>query len=135
MLVSAAALLRSTWSPPPQLLLPCPPPPPHMQLPCCEASPPTRCCAAGVLVHCGAGVSRSATLCMAYLMRRFGWNATKARTHCHDRRSLVNPNHGFWQALCAFEPALGITDRWVPLCCKGLRPAGSLGLALPARPR
>ena len=81
------------------------------------------CCAAGVLVHCGAGVSRSATLCMAYLMRRFGWNATKARTHCHDRRSLVNPNHGFWQALCAFEPVLGITDRWVLFCCKGLRPA------------
>ncbi len=84
-------------------------------------------------MHCGAGVSRSATLCMAYLMRRFGWNATKARTHCHGRRSLVNPNHGFWQALCAFEPVLGITDRWVLFCCRGLRPACALRPALPAR--
>lgn len=66
---------------------------------------------AGVLVHCGAGVSRSASLCMAYLMRRFAWNATRARTHCQKRRSLVNPNDGFWRSLCAFEQVLGITDR------------------------
>ena len=65
----------------------------------------------GVLVHCGAGVSRSASLCMAYLMRRFAWNAARARKHCQSRRSLVNPNDGFWRSLCAFEQTLGITDR------------------------
>ncbi|KAL0027469.1 hypothetical protein WJX77_003809 [Trebouxia sp. C0004] len=68
----------------------------------------------GVLVHCGAGVSRSASLCIAYLMRRFGWNAARARKHCHSRRSLVNPNDGFWRSLCAFEQVLGITDRSDP---------------------
>ena len=66
---------------------------------------------AGVLVHCGAGVSRSASLCIAYLMRRFAWNAARARKHCQNRRSLVNPNDGFWRSLCAFEQVLGITDR------------------------
>jgi len=65
----------------------------------------------GVLVHCGAGVSRSASLCIAYLMRRFAWNAARARKHCQSRRSLVNPNDGFWRSLCAFEQVLGITDR------------------------
>ena len=76
-----------------------------------------------MLVHCGAGVSRSASLCIAYLMRRFGWNAARARKHCQTRRSLVNPNDGFWGSLGAFEQALGITDRSVftplsrPLLC------------------
>lgn len=67
-----------------------------------------------VLVHCGAGVSRSASLCIAYLMRRFAWNAARARKHCQSRRSLVNPNDGFWRSLCAFEQVLGITDRSDP---------------------
>ena len=80
-----------------------------------------------MLVHCGAGVSRSASLCIAYLMRRFGWNAARARKHCQSRRSLVNPNDGFWRSLCAFEQVLGITDRsalilltlgsWVSVLC------------------
>lgn len=67
---------------------------------------------AGVLVHCGAGVSRSATLVLAYLMRRFSWNAAKARKYCFERRSLVNPNDGFWRSLCALEAQLGIADRY-----------------------
>ncbi|BDA42767.1 probable dual specificity protein phosphatase 6 at N-terminal half [Coccomyxa sp. Obi] len=68
----------------------------------------------GVLVHCGAGVSRSAALCISYLMRRFTWAAKRAREHCKQRRSLVNPNQGFWRSLCAFEEQLGITDRSDP---------------------
>lgn len=71
---------------------------------------------AATLVHCGAGVSRSAALVMAYLMRRFAWNAAKARQHCVERRSVVQPNDGFWRSLCAFEAQLGIGDRWA---CRG----------------
>ncbi len=77
------------------------------------------------LVHCGAGVSRSAALVMAYLMRRFSWNAAKARADCVERRSVVQPNDGFWRSLCAFEAQLGIGDRcglsleqaWKPAAC------------------
>ena len=75
---------------------------------------------AGVLVHCGAGVSRSASLCIAYLMRRNAWNAAKARKHCQQRRSLVNPNDGFWRSLCAFEQVLGITDRYTVIEYKAM---------------
>ena len=66
---------------------------------------------AGVLVHCGAGVSRSASLCIAYLMRKYNWPASKAKAHCVQRRSIVMPNDGFWRALCAFETQLGIQQR------------------------
>ncbi|MEW5317279.1 MAG: hypothetical protein WDW38_008590 [Sanguina aurantia] len=65
----------------------------------------------GVLVHCGAGVSRSATLVMMYLMRHNGWSAGKARELVEERRSLVMPNDGFWRTLCALEGSLGIKDR------------------------
>ncbi|KAG2482605.1 hypothetical protein HYH03_018489 [Edaphochlamys debaryana] len=67
-----------------------------------------------VLVHCGAGVSRSATLVMMYLMRRNSWSAARARAHVLERRSCVRLNDGFWITLCALEPALGITDRSDP---------------------
>ncbi|KAI3430229.1 hypothetical protein D9Q98_004826 [Chlorella vulgaris] len=64
-----------------------------------------------VLVHCGAGVSRSATLCIAYLMRKHRWSAQKALDYCKSRRSLVAPNDGFWRTLCALEAQLGIAER------------------------
>ena len=66
---------------------------------------------AAVLVHCGAGASRSAALCMAYLMRTQSCSAEQARAHCRARRSLVQPNDGFWRALCAFERQLGLAAR------------------------
>jgi dual specificity MAP kinase phosphatase len=68
-------------------------------------------CAAAVLVHCGAGVSRSACMVMMYLMRSKMWSAQQARDHCIAARSLVCPNDGFWRVLCALEGPLGILNR------------------------
>ena len=68
--------------------------------------------AAAVLVHCGAGVSRSATLAIGYLMRRERWSAQAALDLVRSRRSLVAPNGGFWRALCALEAHLGVAERW-----------------------
>ena len=68
---------------------------------------------AGVLVHCGAGVSRSAALCIAHLMQRHRWGATRALEHVTQRRAIVKPNDGFWRALCTLEAELGLAGRRV----------------------
>jgi hypothetical protein len=66
------------------------------------------------LVHCGAGVSRSATLAAVYLMRSKSWPAKRAVDAIKAVRSMVLPNDGFWRVMCALEEGLGIPvhDRW-----------------------
>lgn len=61
-----------------------------------------------VLVHCGAGASRSAAICAAYFMRKKFWPAARALAYLLSCRSAVCPNEGFWRQLCAFEDVLGI---------------------------
>jgi dual specificity MAP kinase phosphatase len=56
-----------------------------------------------VLVHCGAGVSRSASLVAAYLIQSGACeSAEDAVSYCRKRRSCVAPNEGFLAALVAF---------------------------------
>ncbi|KAG2450344.1 hypothetical protein HYH02_004849 [Chlamydomonas schloesseri] len=76
-----------------------------------------------VLVHCGAGVSRSATLVMMYLMRRNAWPAARASAYVAERRSVVAINDGFYMTLCALEPQLGIAERSDPNATFGFRGA------------
>ena len=61
-----------------------------------------------MLVHCGAGSSRSAALCAAYIMRKQRKCARDAVQHLRSLRSSVSPNEGFWRQLCAFEAELGL---------------------------
>eukprot|EP00892_Ulva_mutabilis_P000251 jgi/Ulvmu1/10226/UM060_0026.1 len=61
-----------------------------------------------VLLHCGAGASRSAAICASYFMRKHMWPAARAIVHLLSYRSAVCPNEGFWRQLCAFEEVLGI---------------------------
>jgi hypothetical protein len=63
-----------------------------------------------ILVHCHQGVSRSATLVIAYLMWLQGLDYKEAFRYVKDRRSIVNPNLGFMCHLMAFEERL----RWRP---------------------
>lgn len=58
------------------------------------------------LVHCVAGVSRSATLCMAYLMKYQSMTLDQAYSHCKKRRPVVHPNVGFWKQLIEYERRL-----------------------------
>jgi protein-tyrosine phosphatase len=45
-----------------------------------------------VLVHCYAGVSRSASVCIAYLMKKFNWSLEKSLWFIKSKRRFVNPN-------------------------------------------
>jgi protein-tyrosine phosphatase len=48
-----------------------------------------------VLVHCFAGVSRSASVVIAYLMREHGLPTLDAMTYVRKRRPIIFPNPGF----------------------------------------
>ncbi|KAL6078358.1 Dual specificity protein phosphatase 2, variant 2 [Balamuthia mandrillaris] len=59
-----------------------------------------------VLVHCSAGVSRSTTLVLAYLMAREGMTLRQAFIYVKRRRHVVRPNNGFLMQLVHFEKTL-----------------------------
>jgi hypothetical protein len=61
-----------------------------------------------VLVHCAAGVSRSASIVIAYLMQKHRLALDEAITLTHARRSLVSPNQGFLSQLVTYEQNLGV---------------------------
>lgn len=58
------------------------------------------------LVHCVAGVSRSASICLAYLMKYENMTLDQAYKHCKRIRPVVHPNIGFWRQLIDFERRL-----------------------------
>lgn len=59
-----------------------------------------------VLVHCVVGVSRSATLCIAYLMKHHKMSLFTAHEHVRSRRPIIRPNVGFWKQLVDYERKL-----------------------------
>jgi protein-tyrosine phosphatase len=48
-----------------------------------------------ILVHCFAGVSRSATVVIAYLMQEHGLTYHAAMKLVKSKRPFINPNEGF----------------------------------------
>jgi hypothetical protein len=55
-----------------------------------------------ILVHCHAGVSRSATVIIAYLIRTNGWSPVEALKYVQQRRERVKPNASFWAQLTEY---------------------------------
>jgi protein-tyrosine phosphatase len=58
------------------------------------------------LVHCAAGVSRSASICIAYLMKYHKMNLRDAYAHLKTCRQIIRPNPGFFRQLIDFETRL-----------------------------
>nr|CAD7455381.1 unnamed protein product [Timema tahoe] len=58
-----------------------------------------------VFVHCNAGVSRSAALVIAYLMKQ-GLSFKEAHAHLKKARSVIKPNPGFVAQLHMYEGML-----------------------------
>lgn len=65
-----------------------------------------RCSNGKTLVHCLAGISRSVSLVLAYLMKHDGMTLEDAYNFVKMRRPCVGPNIGFWQQLIDYEKKL-----------------------------
>ena len=59
-----------------------------------------------VLVHCYAGISRSATIVISYLMKEHGLTLPQATQHVRNKRWFVQPNEGFTKQLLRFQREL-----------------------------
>ncbi|RZB41339.1 DSPc domain containing protein [Asbolus verrucosus] len=55
------------------------------------------------LVYCVAGVSRSASICLAYLMKHQGLTLLDAYNYVKLRRPKIKPNCGFFKQLIEYE--------------------------------
>ena len=56
-----------------------------------------------VFVHCAAGVSRSATIVIAYIMFSKKMSFEEAHNYVKEKRGVIYPNEGFKTQLQAFE--------------------------------
>ena len=59
-----------------------------------------------ILIHCMAGISRSVTLTIAYLMAHFGMSMQDAYQFVKDKRPAISPNLNFMGQLVEFEKEL-----------------------------
>uniref|UniRef100_A0A673JXK5 protein-tyrosine-phosphatase n=1 Tax=Sinocyclocheilus rhinocerous TaxID=307959 RepID=A0A673JXK5_9TELE len=74
-----------------------------------------------VIVHCLAGISRSATIAIAYIMKTMGLSSDDAYRFVKDRRPSISPNFNFLGQLLEFERGLQM-KRSLP--CDPIRLAG-----------
>jgi protein-tyrosine phosphatase len=56
-----------------------------------------------VLVHCHKGVSRSASVVAAYLMKSQGWGLDAAMAHLKAARPSVSPHEAFMEQLAQYD--------------------------------
>ncbi|XP_075162033.1 mitogen-activated protein kinase phosphatase 3 [Haematobia irritans] len=84
-----------------------------------------------VLVHCLAGVSRSVTVTLAYLMHTRALNLNDAFTLVRGRKPDVSPNFHFMQQLHSFERQLRLnTNEAMDQSCSGSGGSSSSGVGV-----
>ncbi|XP_033823978.1 dual specificity protein phosphatase 6 [Periophthalmus magnuspinnatus] len=64
----------------------------------------------GVLVHCLAGISRSVTVTVAYLMQKLHLSMNDAYDIVKTKKSNISPNFNFMGQLLDFERTLGVNS-------------------------
>ncbi|KAI5937174.1 dual specificity protein phosphatase 7 [Manis javanica] len=64
----------------------------------------------GVLVHCLAGISRSVTVTVAYLMQKMNLSLNDAYDFVKRKKSNISPNFNFMGQLLDFERTLGLSS-------------------------
>ncbi len=62
-----------------------------------------------VLVHCAAGISRSSTIIIAYIMWKQNCTFEEAYSYVLSKRSVIEPNLGFYRQLKNFEQTLNLS--------------------------
>ncbi|KAL4237319.1 Dual specificity protein phosphatase 10 [Mactra antiquata] len=65
-----------------------------------------RAAGAKILVHCQAGVSRSATITVAFLLQHTKMSMTDAYRYVKSKRAIISPNFNFMGQLLDYEQAL-----------------------------
>ena len=60
----------------------------------------------GIIVHCAAGISRSTSCCLSYLLIKKRMSLSSAYKLVWDARENVRPNPGFWKQLRMLEKEL-----------------------------
>jgi protein phosphatase slingshot len=58
------------------------------------------------LVHCKMGVSRSASVVIAFLMKELNWSYEESFNYTKQKRSCINPNDSFREQLITYESIL-----------------------------
>lgn len=59
-----------------------------------------------MLVHCQVGISRSATILIAFLMKEYKLRFKEAFEMVVKKRKIVDPNEGFRKELLEYEKQL-----------------------------
>ncbi len=91
-----------------------------------------------VFLHCHAGISRSATVCIAYIMKHLAFDLSGAYDHVKGKRPRVSPNLHFMGQLVEFQRRLHCVSECkapsgaqaVSTCClpEATRPATPLSV-------
>uniref|UniRef100_A0A8C5WHQ5 Dual specificity phosphatase 16 n=2 Tax=Leptobrachium leishanense TaxID=445787 RepID=A0A8C5WHQ5_9ANUR len=71
-----------------------------------------------VLVHCLAGISRSATIAIAYIMKRMDMSLDEAYRFVKEKRPTISPNFNFLGQLLDFEKKIKAKTGQVAPACK-----------------